>query len=67
MDWKQIETKWAEMARRIRADARCGESIDGAGSECRVRKSETTKNVVAKQIAVVSSETSQKRQTVSTR
>lgn len=26
MDWNQIETKWAVMARRIRADVQCGKS-----------------------------------------
>lgn len=24
MDWTQIETRWAVMARRIRADVKCG-------------------------------------------
>jgi hypothetical protein len=67
MDWKQIETKWAEMARRVCADARCGESIDSAGSEFLASKGETPKNVVAKQNPAVNDKISQKRQRVLTR
>ncbi len=67
MDWKQIETKWAEMARRIRADAQCGERIANVNSERLAGKSEATKNVVAKQISAVSVEIRQKHHTVSTR
>ncbi len=66
MDWKQIETKWAAMARRISADAACGEINDSAPLERRAGKDEATRNVIAKQIDVVRSEATKKRDTVST-
>ncbi len=67
MDWKQIETNWAVMARRIRADAQCGLTDDGVVLQRRTVKGEATKGVAAKQIAAMSTENAQKRNPVSTR
>ncbi len=67
MDWKQIETNWALMARRIRADAQCGVTDDGGVLQRRRVKGEATKGVAAKQITAMSTESAQKRDPVSTR
>jgi hypothetical protein len=67
MDWKQIETNWAVMARRIRADAQCGKIDDGTILQHRKCKVEVAESIVAKQIAAVSTEFAQKRNPVSTR
>lgn len=56
MDWKEIETKWAEMARRIRADAVCGETIGRAASDYHAAKREPTRTIVAKPLKVVGTE-----------
>lgn len=68
MDWNQIETKWAEMARRIRADAQCGENINRAGPEFHAANVETIRTVAAaKKVAMVSAEITKERIAVSTR
>jgi hypothetical protein len=67
MDWKQIETNWAVMARRIRADVHCGIIDDGQVLHHRTGKGETTEIVVAQQVVAVSIEITQKHNPVSTR
>ena len=67
MDWYQIETKWAAMARRIRADAQCGKTDGGVVLQRRAREVEVANSVVAKQIAAASTENTQKRSPVSAR
>lgn len=72
MDWKQIESNWAVMARRIRADVHCGKIDDSVVLHRRAGKSETAESVVAQQvvaqqIAAVRPEIAQKRNPVSTR
>jgi hypothetical protein len=63
MDWKQIETKWAEMAHRVRADARCAERPAQEELQDRAGPTAKAKTVVAEQISVVITEI---RQTQST-
>lgn len=67
MDWKQIETQWAIMARRIRADVHCGLMDDGEVLQRPTVKGEATKGVAAKKIAAMSAESAQKRDPASTR
>lgn len=66
MDWKQIETKWAEMARRCRADVNCGKVDDDVVVPRRVNKTEAAKNVAFKQTATADIEAPQKCDPVST-
>ena len=67
MDWKQIETNWALMARRIRADAQCGVTDDGVVLQRRRVKGEAPKGAAAKKITAMSTESAQKRDPVSPR
>jgi len=67
MDWKQIETNWAVMARRIRADVHCGKIDDGEVLHRRTGKCEAAEIVVAQQVVAVSIESTQKRNPASTR
>jgi hypothetical protein len=67
MDWNQIETKWAVMARRIRADVRCGTTDDGTLVLRRVGKDESGARVVVTQTVSVTADITQKREPMSTR
>lgn len=66
MEWKQIETKWVAMARRIRADAQCGKVDDGVVILRRVSKTEVARNAAVSQIAGTDDAAPQKRDPVST-
>ncbi len=66
MEWKQIETKWAAMARRIRADAQCGIVDDSVVILRRVSKAEVARNAGVSQIAGTGNTAPQKRDPVST-
>ncbi len=66
MEWKQIETKWAAMARRIRADAQCGKVDDSVVILRRVSKAEVANNAAVSQISSTGSAVPQKRDPVST-
>ena len=66
MDWKQIESNWAAMAQRIRADVQCGKTADGVALQRRIIKVEVGKSVVAKQVVSVNTEIAAKRKQVST-
>jgi hypothetical protein len=66
MDWKQIETNWAAMARRCRADVNCGKVDDDVVVLRRLNKTESSKIVGGKQIVTESIETPQERDPVST-
>ncbi len=66
MEWKQIELKWAEMARRIRADAHCGEMGKDAISQRLAGKDAVANAVPVKQFVAVGTKIIQKRETVST-
>lgn len=66
MDWKQIETKWAEMARRIRADVDCGMPDGSAALRRRSDKHEIVERTRADQIVVVATEVPQDRDPAST-
>lgn len=67
MDWDQIETKWAAMARRIRADVHCEKTDGGVILQRRAGKVEAAKSVVTKEIAAASTENTRKRSPVSAR
>lgn len=66
MDWKQIETKWAAMARRCRADVNCGKVDDDVVVLRRVNKTEVSKHVTVQQIATEGIEVPQERDPAST-
>lgn len=67
MDWDQIESKWAVMARRIRADVRCGTTDDGVLVLRRVSKDQVSKKVVVTPGVSVTTDITQKREPMSTR
>lgn len=66
MDWKQIEAKWAAMARRCRADVNCGEVDDDVVVLRRVNKTEASKDVAVQQIVTAGIETPQERDPATT-
>lgn len=66
MDWDQIETKWAVMARRIRADVQCGKLDDSMILRRRRAKDEVARRIVAKETVAASAEIAKKRNPVST-
>jgi hypothetical protein len=66
MEWKQIEAKWAAMARRCRADVNCGKVDYDVVVLRRVNKTEASKDVALQQIATAGIETPQERDPVST-
>lgn len=66
MDWKQIETNWAAMTRRCRADVNCGKVDDDVVVLRRLNKTEPPKIVGGKQIVTASIEAPQERDPVST-
>lgn len=63
MEWKQIEAKWAAMARRIRADAQCR---DLEGPVRHTGMGEATSVASAKQVAGANASATQKLNSVST-
>ncbi len=67
MDWNQIETKWAVMARRIRADVRCGKMDESILMLRRVGKDGANARVVVTQTVSVTANVTQKREPMSTR
>ena len=66
MEWKLIETKWAAMARRIRADAPFVASDDGPVAIRSSRRADSGPGAVVTGIAAPGTETVQKRNPVST-
>ncbi len=66
MDWNQIETKWAVMARRIRADVQCGKTDESMIMRRRRAKDDVARKIVAKENAAASTEGAQKRNPAST-
>ncbi len=66
MDWKQIETKWAAMAQRCRADVNCRKVEYDVVVLRRADKTEEAMNVGIKQIATAGIEAPQKCDPVST-
>ncbi len=67
MEWTQIQRKWGEMARRVRADVRYGNSIDSAGSEFLSAVSDPAANTVPNGISVIGTKSNRQLETVSTR
>ncbi len=66
MDWNQIETKWAVMARRIRADVKCGKTDETVIPRRRGRTDDAGRSIVVKEIVAGSAADVQKRDPVST-
>ncbi|MDZ4136578.1 MAG: hypothetical protein U1D06_13435 [Paracoccaceae bacterium] len=67
MEWKQIESNWAAMARRICADAKCGTQTETATPQHRTGKDNVAKSVMSKQIVATSIEVTKKQNIVSAR
>jgi hypothetical protein len=63
MEWKQIEAKWAAMARRIRADAQCR---DLKGPVRHTGMSEATSAAATQQVAGANTTGTKKLTSVST-
>jgi len=66
MEWKLIETKWAAMTRRIRADAPFHASDDGLIATRSSRKTDVGAGPEVNEIVAVGTEAMQKRNPVST-
>lgn len=66
MDWTQIETKWAVMARRIRADVKCGKIEESVVLRRLGGKEEVRRSIVAKEIIAGDAKVAQKRDPLST-
>ncbi len=64
MDWTQIETKWAVMARRIRADVPCGKAEDNMVVRRLGGKDDMPKRIIIKGGVAVSVEITQTRNSV---
>jgi len=64
MDWNQIETKWAVMARRIRADVPCGKPDEGLVALRLGDKVDVPKRIVIKGAVAVNIKITQTRSPV---
>lgn len=65
MDWNQIETKWAVMARRIRADVQCGKSDESLVLRRTVHADDASGRIIAKETTTLTIDISQPHDPVS--
>ena len=59
MDWNQIETKWAVMARRIRADVQCGKTDEAVVLRRTVQADDAGGRVTLKETTTLTIDVSQ--------
>lgn len=66
MNWEQIETKWAAMARRICADVPCGRTEDNILLQDRADARQAVINVISRQSVAASIQITQKSENETT-
>jgi hypothetical protein len=66
MNWTDIQSEWAMMAQRIRADVPCGAAAEGMAAIRLVGSDDPIRTIVGKEAATGNIEITQKRSPLST-